>query len=180
MTVIVIYEDYDTKEIKITGDGRTSQDWMGIFSDETTKVFRKKDFIYGSCGDASSKAVIPELLRKTKCNKMALLNAIKDEEFKDILPNCKTFYAHKTKGMAIMTVDAKNSKDDYGKISILPLEYAQLPQAIGSGFLNVRTLLGNSKKVTQRDVEKAIRDSYKHNHTIGGKVSTVVLKYKRW
>lgn len=175
MTVIVLYKDDSDGKYKITGDGRTSQDWMGVFSDNTTKVFNEGTHIFGSAGDASSKTVIPVILKKSKGKHINLLRLCRDKDFVDILPNCQTIFAHHKEGIGMLSIHGSILGGK--QVQVLPLQDEQLPQAIGSGFINVRTLL-SGKVTTQKTVEKAIKDSYEVNHTIGGKITTVVLDYK--
>lgn len=63
MTVIVLTKEKNTYHIH--GDGRTSQDWMGIASNNSKKVHEGKDCIFGICGKASAKLIMKDILNKT-------------------------------------------------------------------------------------------------------------------
>ncbi len=179
MTVIVLskYEGH----YYMHSDGRTSQDWMGIASDNSIKVYEGKECIYGTCGKAAAKVIIKELLNKTR-DPLKMAKLLYHKDFKDILQDSKTLVATKKYGCYTISISmGRSSMFNSGKTEcdIILWEDANLPQITGSGFLNVRTLLAQYETdPSPMQVKEAIKDSYKVNHTIGGLISEVKLKVK--
>lgn len=183
MTVIVMSK-YDGSYY-LTSDGRTTQDWAGIASDETQKVFAGNNCAYGICGNASAKTVIHELLRKST-KPIDVLRHARHESFKGLLKDCSVLVATKKHGCYTLNINAANPFQPEDRLSIIPWSDEQLPQVAGSGFLNVRTALGVIKDQEGEDnntnhqhpdsIVWAITQSYKDNHTIGGRVSQVELQ----
>ena len=174
MTVIVLSKHGGYYHL--TGDGRTSQDWMGIASDNTIKVREGKNCIYGTCGKAAAKIVIAHMLAKTQ-NPIKLLQMMHHKDYKDLLQDSTTLVASPKYGC--YTIQISNGHILSGKShSIVTWDEGALPQIIGSGFLSVRTLLSTieNKDITLQVVNDAILSSYKVNHTIGGKITTVKIK----
>ncbi len=175
MTVIVMTKH--DGHYYMTGDGRTTQDWIGISSDNSIKVHEGKDCLYGVCGNASAKLVIKALLDKTR-DPLKLLKLMGSKEFKDILQDSAAMVATKKHGCYTLRIDNKKDKDGAKTtdFSIVPWQDADLPQMVGSGFISVRTLLAQKNTITPMTVKDSIFDSYKVNHTIGGLITQVKLK----
>lgn len=176
MTVIVLTEHEGF--YYMTGDGRTSQDWMGIASDNSVKVHEGKECIYGTCGNASAKLVIKALLDKTR-DPLKLMRLMKHKDFKDILQNSSTLVATKKHGcftLGISKIGGLVSGPGEFMCDIVTWDRDCLPQIEGSGFLSVRTLLSQYRETTPEMVKDAIEQSYTVNHTIGGKITQVKLK----
>lgn len=181
MTVIVLskFEGY----YYIHGDGRTSQDWMGIFSDESIKVHKGKDCIYGICGNCADILPLSEALKHTR-DPFKLLKLLNGKEYKPLIQSTGVLVATTSHGC--YSIERRPHRDpaieaDPAKrpgATIMPISLAQMPVMDGSGFISVRTLLAQKdpNEISPDVVEDAIQDSYKVNHTIGGKVSSVRLK----
>lgn len=176
MTVIVMSKHKD--HYYIHADGRCTQDWMGIASDEVTKVFEGKDFIFGLAGAAAAQLIIGEALAK-ETRPMQLLKLLESSEFKPYLRSCSALIATTNHGAYGLSVRPEGFLSSTMTVDIIRWNEGDLPQSIGSGFLNVRTLLSLNSKVTPELVKKAIKDSYKVNHTIGGRISETKLKISK-
>lgn len=172
MTVIVLIKDKNGYHL--LGDGRTSQDWMGINTDNSRKVHEGKDCIYGTCGDASAKLIMKDILSKT-CNPIQVLRKLHSKDYKDILQNSQTLVATKKHGCYTLTIQDGNPFKSGHEVGICTWDDDALPQMVGSGFLSVRTLLATQENITPQVVEWAISTSYEVNHTIGGKITHVSL-----
>ncbi len=175
MTVIVLSQHEGS--YYMTGDGRATEDWRGVCTDNFIKVHSGKDYIYGTCGNCSANVVVKALLAKTR-DPIKLLKLMKHKDFKDILQDSSTLVA--TKKFGCYTLDISKSKvlftPSAAEGDIILWDDGTLPQIAGSGYLNVRTLLAQKEKASPKEVIKAIEDSYKVNHTIGGKITQVRLK----
>lgn len=162
----------------MTGDGRTSQDWLGIASDNSIKVHEGKNCIFGTCGKAAAKIIVQNLLKKTQ-DPFKLIKLLHHKDFKDILQDSHTLVATQRYGCYSLNVrPSSNSMFSSGSAikDVVLWDDDCLPQIIGSGFLNVRTLLSQYDKVTPELVKESIRTAYKTNHTIGGLITEVKLK----
>lgn len=177
MTVIVLSRTKDTYYIH--SDGRCSQDWMGIASDNAVKVFKEKDCIFGICGSAAAKVVVQQILKKAT-DPFKVLKLLHHKDFRDILQPCQILVASAKHGaytVFISEYEGLMSSKIYKGVVTWGDE--SLPQIVGSGFLNVRSLLSVQKTITPKVVEEAIIQAYTTNHTIGGKVSMVSVKIKK-
>jgi hypothetical protein len=173
MTVIVLSKHEN--HYYMHADGRTSQDWMGIASDNSVKVHTGKDCIYGTCGRAAAKVIVKALLSRTR-DPLKMAKLLHHKDFKDILQESSTLVATKKHGCYSINIRGASLFSPKADHSIITWDLDTLPQILGSGFLNVRTLLAQYDKPTPEQVRKAIEDSYKVNHTIGGLISEVKLK----
>lgn len=156
------------------GDGRTSQDWMGISTNNSVKVHEGKDCIYGTCGKAAAKLVMKDILNKT-CNPMQVLRKLHSKDYKDILQDSQTLVATKKYGCYTLSIHGGNPFKAGHQVDICSWDDDALPQIVGSGFLSVRTLLSTQEKITPDAVKWAIQQSFEVNHTIGGKITHVSL-----
>lgn len=173
MTVIVLTKEKNTYHIH--SDGRTSQDWMGISTNNSKKVHDGKDCIFGVCGSAAAKLIIKDVLSKVN-NPIQVLRKLHSKDYKDLLQDSQTLVATKKHGCYTLSISTKSLFSTSPNISIVTWDDDALPQIVGSGFLSVRTLLSTQEKITPKIVEWAITQAYEVNHTIGGKISHLSLE----
>lgn len=189
MTVIVLSKFENTYFIH--ADGRCSMDWMGIHSDNATKVHQGKGYIWGFCGSCDSILPLEEALKKTQ-DPIKLLRYLNSKAIAPYLSSFGILVATKKHGAyqverrcsAHKEIECDEKKRP--KASLMKLSDEQLPQTDGSGFLSVKTLLiasggkGYLHKVEDKEhhsdaVKAAITDSYLVNHTIGGEIKELRL-----
>lgn len=153
----------------VHSDGRVTQDWTGIASDEFVKVFKAKDCVYAICGNADSVLMLHEVFNKGS-KPTQVLRTMSSPEFYPFLKSCSVLVGTAHHGCYSISINPKGFLSDALDVSIIPWPDNSLPQVKGSGFLNVKTLLAAKDKVTPTLVKKSIKDSYKVNHTIGGSI----------
>src|SRR5690348_1942698 len=105
MTVIVLSKY--AGNYYMHSDGRTSQDWMAIASDNSVKVHKDTDYIYGTCGNASAKVVIKALLKRTR-DPFKIIKLLHHKDFRDILQDSCTLVATQRHGCYSISIH-KNS-----------------------------------------------------------------------
>jgi hypothetical protein len=174
MTVIVLSKHDGVYHIH--GDGRTSMDWMGVATNNSTKVHAGKDYIYGTCGNATAKVVIKALLEKTT-DPIKLLRLMHHKDFKDILQDSKTLVATKKHGCYEISIRKQGGLlgNTSASCGVITWDDDALPQMSGSGSLAVGALLSQHDEPMPIHVEQSIQQAFKVNHTIGGKITQVSL-----
>ncbi len=174
MTVICLTKYKNT--YTISGDGRTSQDWAGVSTDSSIKVFKTKDCIYGGCGHASARLVINKALSRTS-DPFKLLKLLNHKDWRDLLQPTSVLVASKKHGAYTVSIDKRGMLSTGHDVNVITWDDGALPQVIGSGFLQVRTLLSmhDNGKLSPKVVKDAITSAYKTNHTIGGNITQLSI-----
>ncbi len=177
MTVIVMSKN--NNKYYLTSDGRTSQGWMGIASDNTVKVHSGKGCIYGVCGNASAKLIMKMLLNKTS-DPVKFLKLLHHKDYAHLLQHSTTLVASQKFGCFTVHIHPR-SMSPFGSSSghtceIIPWDDKNLPQIAGSGSLQVKALLSQyAQEPLPEGVKAAILQAYVTNHTIGGEISQISL-----
>ncbi len=185
MTVIVLSKYKGT--YYLTGDGRCTARHH-IASDEVTKVYKatgkrkvkgkitQDEYIFGGAGCASSEILIKKALAKTR-DPHKLQRLLKDsKEFKDHLVTTHCFVVTKKFGSYLLCIEPQGFLSSSYVAITIAWEDSSLPQVIGSGSHHVSALLSQYENPTPKVVEACIKQAYKVNCTIGGKISSVDLK----